>query len=261
MQIIDQLHRNIDFSFPPKKIISLVPSITELLIDLGVEEKIYGVTKFCVHPAQIRKTKTIVGGTKNLHIDTIKNLQPDLIIASKEENLKEQIEQLDKFFPVWVSDVKTFDDAINMITSIGKINDAESMAIKIVKKILSAKETRNTEITIPLKTVYLIWKNPYMTVGCDTFIHSMLTLAGFENLTKQQERYPEISEEQLEKLQPEVILLSSEPYPFKLEHITELKEKIPQAKVLLADGELFSWYGSRLQYSFRYFDELHKLLY
>jgi len=241
----DQLGRTIELKHNPKRIISLVPSQTELLSDLGLDEEVIGITKFCVHPDHWFKTKTRVGGTKQLHLDKIKELQPDLIIANKEENVREQIEELLKDFPVWISDVNNLNDALEMIASIGEIINKISRAKEIVnqiKKGLLQPQTTNYE----LQTCYLIWKDPYMTIGGDTFINDMLQRCGFQNIFEDQKRYPQISLEQLQAANCQLLLLSSEPYPFKQKHIDELQPLLPHTKIILADGEMFSWYGSRL---------------
>jgi ABC-type Fe3+-hydroxamate transport system substrate-binding protein len=241
----DQLGRTIELKHNPKRIISLVPSQTELLSDLGLDEEVIGITKFCVHPDHWFKTKTRVGGTKQLHLEKIKELQPDLIIANKEENVREQIEELLKDFPVWISDVNNLNDALEMIASIGEIINKISRAKEIVnqiKKGLLQPQTTNYK----LQTCYLIWKDPYMTIGGDTFINDMLQRCGFQNIFEDQKRYPQISLEQLQAANCQLLLLSSEPYPFKQKHIDELQPLLPHTKIILADGEMFSWYGSRL---------------
>ncbi|MBC8173489.1 MAG: ABC transporter substrate-binding protein [Chitinophagales bacterium] len=258
LQFIDQLHRTVEITFPPQKIISLVPSQTELLVDLGLEENIVGITKFCVHPPHLLKTKPKVGGTKNLRLDKIRSLQPDIIIANKEENSKEQIDELEKYFPVWISDVKNFEDSLKMITSVGEFTGTSNIASQIILRIRKEKMQLVAIDPKHFNTVYLIWKDPWMTVGGDTFIHTMIETAGFENMCKHQMRYPVLSDSQLTTLNPEVILLSSEPYPFKEKNVKELQELLPGAKVVLVDGEMFSWYGSRMQFSFTYFHELKK---
>jgi len=273
---IDQLNRTIELNFAPRKIISVVPSQTELLFDLGLNEEVIGITKFCVHPQQWFKTKTRMGGTKNLHLDEIRKLQPHLIIANKEENVKEQIETLAKDFPVWISDVNNLHDALEMMTAIGEITGKQNEAEILIKQIKTnfASLTNNQILkenfyskqpktqNPKLKTAYLIWKDPYMTVGGDTFINDMLYYAGFENIFSQLNRYPQITIEQLRsantsvETQCQLLILSSEPYPFKQKHIDELKDQLPDTKIILADGEMFSWYGSRLLKAPAYFKHL-----
>lgn len=237
------------------KIISLVPSQTELLYDLGLEEQVVGITKFCIHPNKWFITKTRVGGTKNVNLSTIKKLNPTLIIANKEENVKEQIEELAKDFAVWVTDVNTFEDALQMIEDIGHLTNTTTKANHLTQKIKEEFATIPS-INKPTNTCYLIWQNPYMTVGSDTFIHAMLQKCGFNNIFSHKVRYPEIDIDQLKTLDCQLLLLSSEPYPFKQKHIDELQTHLPNTKIMLVDGEMFSWYGSRLLHAPKYFNEI-----
>lgn len=240
----------------PKRIVSLVPSQTELLHDLGLDEEVVGITKFCVHPEVWYKEKIRIGGTKDFKVEEIRKLQPDLIIANKEENDKERLEILMAEFPVWVSDVKTYEDALGMIRGLGLVLDRIDEAEELVSKIARLKP----EINRPLKKcTYLIWKKPYMTIGGDTFISNMLECAGFENVFKSSNRYPQVTLEQLRQTETEYILLSSEPYPFATQHLEELETKT-RKKVLLVDGEAFSWYGSRILESWEYFTNLEVLI-
>jgi ABC-type Fe3+-hydroxamate transport system substrate-binding protein len=252
------LQQSTDLNYIPKKIISLVPSQTELLYDLGLETEIVGITKFCVHPQSWFKTKERVGGTKTVNIDKIRTLKPDLIIANKEENVQEQIEELAKDYPVWLTDVNSLTDALQMITDIGMLTgkkvEATNLASAINKSFADLKKL-TTQNTKP-KTAYLIWRKPYMTVGRDTFINDMLNHCGFENIFSNKKRYPEISIENLRIANCQLLLLSSEPYPFKQKHIEELSNQLPGTKIILADGEFFSWYGSRLLKSPAYFTQL-----
>lgn len=242
----------------PSRIISLVPSITELLFSLGLEDETIAITKFCVHPAHWHKNKTRIGGTKNVQIDTIKKLQPDLIICSKEENIQEQVEELATLFPVLLTDVKNYNDALEMISTIGKICYKENEALHITTNIKN--NFSNLAITNTIPAVYLIWHKPYMTIGNDTFIQDMMTKAGFENIFADKTRYPMIMVEDIAERNPAVILLSSEPYPFGNKHIAELQAYLPHTKIMLADGEFFSWYGSRMLEAPQYFNALLKSL-
>src|ERR1043166_6047234 len=265
---IDQTGQKIMLNKTPRKIISLVPSQTELLYDLGLGEEVIGITKFCVHPEEWFRSKTRVGGTKQLKIDQIKELNPDLIIANKEENVKEQIEELEKHFPVWISHVNNLNDAYEMIEQIGLMINKEQQAQTLIARIktnFSKLPTCLTDRQAPdfrLPTAYLISQNPYMSVGGDTFINSMMEAAGFENVFKNKNRYPEISIEDLLIAHCQLLLLSSEPFPFKQKHVEELKAVLNKveggikAQVLLVDGEMFSWYGSRLLKAPDYFKSL-----
>ena len=229
----------------PQRIVSLVPSQTELLYDLGLGDRVVGITKFCVHPFEWFSSKAKVGGTRTLQISKILTLEPDLIIANKEENDRDQIEKLEKHCTVLTTDVKTLQGALDMIKEIGKITGTSKKATEIThgieehfKGLKQAKQ--------PKKAAYLIWRKPYMVAGGDTFINDMLLHAGYSNVFAEQKRYPTVTNQDLVDAKPELILLSSEPFPFKEKHVDELVELCPDAKIELVDGEMYAWYGSRL---------------
>lgn len=261
MTFTDQLGNTIHLNAPPRRIVSLVPSQTELLFDLGLDDKIVGITKFCIHPKDKCKPKTKVGGTKKVNLETIAALQPDLIIGNKEENDRTQIEELQRLYPVWMSDIYNLEDALGMIKSIGEITGTAPKANALASEISAAFQSavpnppqRGKHSAI--KAAYLIWYRPWMAVGRSTFIDDMLGQAGFTNVFHQKTRYPEITLEELAGVAPEVVMLSSEPYPFKEQHIAEIKQLCPSAVVKLVDGELFSWYGSRMLQAASYFSSL-----
>ena len=232
-------------NFIPRRIVSLVPSQTELLHYLGLQDETVGITKFCIHPKEWLRSKTRVGGTKTLNIAAIKKLQPDLIIANKEENIKEQIEALANDYTVLVTDVNNVAEALQMIRTIGKITGKAAKA----KTLVAAIEAAFLNIRLPnapVNTAYLIWNKPYMTIGGDTFINDMLAKAGLKNIFARKTRYPEVTIADLQASHCQLIILSSEPYPFKQKHIAELQQHLPGTKIILADGEMFSWYGSRM---------------
>ena len=239
---------------PPKRIISLVPSQTELLHWLGLEEQTIGITKFCIHPDYWFRNKIRVGGTKTIDIQKIKLLHPDLIIANKEENIRDQVEELARNHPVWVTDVNNLGQALEMINDIGIITNTQSKSKELSAVIKD--EFSQLHITEVIPAAYLIWQEPYMTIGGDTFISDMMARAGFKNVFRHLQRYPQITVEDISASGCEVLLLSSEPYPFKEKHLAELQAKLPGVKVILADGEMFSWYGSRLLKSPGYFKKL-----
>lgn len=243
----------------PTRIISLVPSQTELLYDLGLRDEVIGITKFCIHPDEWFRRKQRVGGTKNLKIDLIKSLNPDLILANKEENLKEEIEILQNDFNVYVSDISTINEALQMIEDIGKLVHCQQKSIEIVNGIKAEMTQSRLEKKDKIDALYLIWQNPYMVAGNDTFIHDMMLDAGFNNLVKQN-RYPMMTLEEIKSINPTVIMLSSEPFPFADKHINEWQMQLPNTKIILVDGELFSWYGSRMLKSFQYFRGLYEEL-
>ncbi|TGE08036.1 ABC transporter substrate-binding protein [Hymenobacter fodinae] len=254
LTVTDQMSRRVVVPFPPRRIVSLVPSQTELLFDLGLGERVVGVTKFCIHPAQARTTATVIGGTKNFHLEKIEELQPDLIIGNKEENYQEGIEQLAAKYPVWMSDISTLDEALDMIRRVGLLTGQKEQAEALAREIqVSLAEL--PPVAEPPTAAYFIWRNPYMVAADGTFIDDLLRRAGFQNAFSAQSRYPEISAEQLRKTAPQHILLSSEPYPFSDKHIAEFQALCPQANIQIVDGELFSWYGSRLRHTAAYFQE------
>jgi ABC-type Fe3+-hydroxamate transport system substrate-binding protein len=242
----------------PRRIISLVPSQTELLYDLGLAGNIVGQTVFCVHPKAYFKDATKVGGTKKVKYELIESLKPDLIVCNKEENTEEIVTTLVGICPVWVSDIKNLEDACHMILLLGHVVDRDEEAGRIAQQI---RESFAHQAPLHRRScIYLIWKDPYMAAGTDTFINDMLRLAGFDNMMPEASRYPDITIEYMRELNPEVILLSSEPYPFRQKHIDELQDLLPQTRIILADGEFFSWYGSRLVNSQLYFKKLQALL-
>lgn len=250
----DQLGSTISLSAPPQRIISLVPSQTELLYDLGLEKEVVGITKFCIHPGHWKNAKSLVGGTKNFNINIIESLRPDLIIGNKEENDKLLIERLQQKWPVWMSNVDTLDHAREMIQSLGVIIGKQNEADELINEIDTVFKTIIPKP--PRRVVYLIWRKPWMAAGAETFIHAMLQQMGLVNCLSHLSRYPQLTDEQLQSFNPELILLSTEPYPFKEQHIFELSQVVPKAEVMLVDGEMFSWYGSRLRKAPAYFNSL-----
>lgn len=246
----DMLGRLLEAPARPRRIVSLVPSQTELLADLGLDEEVVGITKFCVHPQEWFRSKTRVGGTKQLHLEKIAALKPDLIIANKEENERGQIEQLARTTPVWISDIVHLTDALEMITRVGELCCREAEATRIRKGIEKGFQTLDTRVKSqsgqPLRVAYAIWRQPWMWAGAGTFIHDMLQRCGWENALDNLPRYPEMTLEELAQRKPDLILLSSEPYPFSEKHLPEVLAALPRARPLLVDGEMFSWYGSRL---------------
>lgn len=243
----------------PQRIVSLVPSQTELLFDLGLEDKVVGITKFCCHPANQVKSISKIGGTKNFDFEKIKALKPDLIIGNKEENYQEGIETLQRDFPVWISDIVTLEDSLDMILKVGQLTHKEPEAFRICQQLSIQFDSLQSPSRRP-RVAYFIWKKPYMVAANGTFIHEMLGKAGFLNVFEGLTRYPEISEADLKQTAPELIFLSSEPYSFREKHLQEFQEICPSAHIMLVDGELFSWYGSRLLKSVAYFNELRDSL-
>lgn len=261
IEIIDQTGRTVRLLKQPDRIVSVVPSQTELLSHLGLDEKLSGITKFCIHPEHIFRSKSRIGGTKTLDLKKIEALAPDLIIANKEENQKEQIEELASKFPIYISDIQTLDESLGMITDVGELTGTGEKAKETREKITEGFQTLEKDLQglNMLSCLYLIWKGPWMATGKNTFVDHILTRSHFRNILST-ERYPELGDNDIRNLSPEVILLSSEPFPFKEKHIEELKALCPGSKVLLVDGELFSWYGSRLLHAPPYLSALRKSL-
>lgn len=237
------------------RIISLVPSQTELLSYLGLEEEVIGITKFCIHPDKWFRNKTRIGGTKNINIKKIHQLSPDIIIANKEENIKEQIEELAEKYDVWVTDVNNFSEALDMIRDIGALVQREESAFNLILKLNEGfgklKNSFLDRKKIP--AAYFIWKDPYMVAGGNNFINDMMQYCGLENVFADHNRYPKITLAEIKEKNVELVLLSSEPYPFKEKHKEQIQKQVGAIKVELVDGEMFSWYGNRLLNSIDYF--------
>ncbi len=258
--LVDQIGFEHRLETSPQRIISLVPSQTELLFDLGLESRIVGITKYCVHPFHFLSTKKIVGGTKKVEISVIKELKPDIIVGNKEENTLEMVQELRKICPVWVTDVKALEDNAQMITDFGRIFNCRTEAQKWNDKIVFALADFNKFIKDKesKKVAYFIWKNPYRVAGAANFINALLKLNHFVNIYEDRVRYPEI---ELKKIRiegdPDLVFLPSEPYPFKEEDAFEIGRFTHHAKTIYVDGAMFSWYGSRLLKAFEYFKALH----
>ena len=251
IEVKDQLDKTVSLNQFPKRIISWVPSQTELLHHFQLDDKVIGITKFCIHPDQWYQNKERIGGTKNIDLEKVRKLQPDLIIANKEENTPEDIEALMKEFPVYISDVITIQDALLMIRDIGVLTDCEQKAVDLIDDV---QEAFSEFPKYQGKVLYFIWRDPYMVCGTQNFIHSIIEKLGFTNLVKEP-RYIELSVDQIKSYQPDYIFLSTEPFPFAEKHVTELKQ-LMDAEIKIVDGEMFSWYGSRMLKMKKYFDQL-----
>lgn len=259
---LDQIGRTLKLKKTPKRIICLVPSLTELLVDLGLEDSIVGVTKFCIHPNYLKETKVVVGGTKNINIEKIEALKPDIILCNKEENTKEIVKLCEQIAPTHVSDIYTINDTLTLINKYGELFSKQEKALIIIEKINSELTNFQKLITsTEIKSVaYFIWKKPWMVAANNTFINHLLQLNKFDNIYQNKERYPEIKFDELKvERNLDFIFLSSEPYPFKEKDILEIEQSI-NSRAILVDGEMFSWYGSRLIKAFEYFKNLRNSL-
>lgn len=261
MLVTDMMHRRLTVPECPGRIVSVVPSQTELLYSLGLDEEVIAITKFCIHPDQWFRSKQRIGGTKKLHLQQILDLNPDLILANKEENTQAEIEWLAERVPVWISDIRTLPDALEMIRSVGALvcraEQANALAARIAASFANIPVSNEQDKRE--RVAYFIWRDPWMAAGNDTFIDEMLRAGGWENAFASLSRYPELCAADIRNAQPDRVFLSSEPYPFKEKHIAELQEIVPEARITLVDGELFSWYGSRLLQSAAYFHSLRSL--
>ena len=251
LEYIDQMNNTIRLAKTPSRIVSLVPSQTQLLYSLGLDDKVVGITKFCIHPDVWFRSKDRVGGTKSVSIEKVQALNPDLIFANKEENTKEDIENLRKVAPVWLSDIANLEDSFDMIESIGEITNRKVEAALLLEKIKMGFAELSLLKESKKSIIYFIWNEPGYTAGKGTFIDDMLTKCGLVNAIEES-RYPEVPL----NLNPEVVFLSSEPFPFKEKHIELYQKLYPKAIIKIVDGEMFSWYGSKLIESPGYFKDL-----
>lgn len=251
---IDALGRYVAYNFPPKRIISLDPALTETLFYLELDEEVVGRTRFCIHPQGRVEQSINIGGTKDIKIERIHDLKPDLIIAEKEENTKEIVATLEKHYPVYVFEIQTVQDALKMIEELGYVTHREQKALTLKNDIDSAfKQLPSANHP---RVGYMIWKKPYMAVGRDTYINDVLETLGFVNpLADLPERYPVVTEETLQQAQLNYLFLSSEPYPFRDIHYDEFLSFLPDVEIIPIDGEMF-WYGPRMLQAAAYFSKL-----
>jgi ABC-type Fe3+-hydroxamate transport system substrate-binding protein len=257
----DSLNREIILKETPQRIISVVPSLTELLHDMGLERQIIGITNYCVHPVHYKATKTIIGGTKKVKLKLIEKLKPDFILCSKEENTPEMVAKLEKIAPVYVSDVNSFDEALQLIDKLGTILDRRTQAQHILDRINFRYKEFQSKFrgVFKRKVAYFIWADPWMVAGGNTFINDMIRISGFENAYASKERYPEINIKKMKVVAaPTLLIFSSEPYNFSDDEVFEVLRKNRKTITIYVDGQYFSWYGSRMIKAFDHFDEIHK---
>jgi len=256
----DARDRRMVLDRPSRRIVSLVPSQTELLAFLGLDDEVVGITRFCERPEGWRQEKTIVGGTKQVDLETVQALEPDLILANYEENTAEDVAALDGVAPVFVTEVKTVPEACQMIRTVGDLTGTSNQTSTLVGRIISRFDALPDFPS--LRTAYFIWREPYMTVGGDTFIHDVMRRGGFKNAFADQTRYPEVDLDALAGMELDVILCSSEPFPFhqKEKFTADLRAACPSTPPEVVDGQPFSWYGPRLLDTPAYLTELRERL-
>lgn len=256
----DALGRSVTLEAPPQRIVSLVPSQTELLSFLELDDRVLGITRFCVRPESWQDEKTIVGGTKQVNLERAAELAPDLILANREENTPDDVEALADIAPVYVTDVPAVPDALAMIRAVGALVDRADSAHQLADAIEQRLDA--LDLTPPIRAAYLIWREPFMTVGHDTIIHDIMTRGGFANVFDDRTRYPEVTLDALRTASPDVLLLPDEPFPFPQKNAfsDDLREGLPDTRIQFVDGQLFSWYGPRLLEAPAYLADLHAQL-
>jgi ABC-type Fe3+-hydroxamate transport system substrate-binding protein len=266
LTVVDALGRPFPVGAAPERIVSLVPSLSEALFAFGLGERIAGVTRFCVEPKEGVAGKTKVGGTKTLDLAAVEALQPDLIIASAEENREDDVRRLiDGGRPVFVTLPTTVRGAIDLLGQLALLTDSAEAAQPIIQEAEEALAAVREASAggEPLRVFCPIWRNPYMTIGPGTYMHDVIAVCGGRNVFEgRDQRYPRVELSEAAALDPEVVLLPSEPYRFRERHFADF-EAFPQmaavrrGNVMLVDGRMLSWYGPRIAQSLR---ELSALL-
>jgi len=266
LTIVDALGRPFAVGRAPERIVSLVPSLSEALFAFGLSERIAGVTRFCVEPREGVAGKAKVGGTKTLDVAAVEAVRPDLIIASAEENRPEDVRRLiDGGWPVFVTLPTTVRGAIDLLEQLALLTDSTEAArpiIQAAEEALAAARAVNAGRQ-PLRVFCPIWRNPYMTIGPDTYMHDVIAVCGGCNIFEgRRERYPRVELAEIATLDPEVVLLPSEPYRFRRTHLADFEAfsevaAVRRGNIMLVDGRMLSWYGPRIGRSLR---ELSALL-
>ncbi len=248
----------------PRRIVSLVPSLTEALFAFGVGERVVGRTRYCTQPPRCVGGVEKVGGTKKVDVGRVLDLEPDLVVAVREENARESVEALRAAgVPIFLGAPETVADALEMLEKLAGIVEAPraEAVIGLIERVYEglrrARPVRRPRTFVP------IWKGPYMGVGSDTYVHDVIEVSGGENVCGAHTRYPIVSPEEIEAFQPEVVLLPDEPYPFSAEDLAEFYAlDIPAAhgdRIHLVDGKLLTWYGPRMAGSLRQLSALLRL--
>lgn len=237
----------LDLPRPPRRIVSLIPSVTETLCVLGLAEALVGVTAYCREPRDVVRSKTRVGGEKDPDLELIRDLRPDLVVANVEENVAEHVATLRAWsIPVWVTYPRTVADGIRMIHELGEVTSTAERADAIARPLedLLARVSAATAARAPVPTFYAIWREPWMTIGRDTYIHDMLRVCGGANVFADRQRYPTVTLDEVAARRPRLVLLPDEPFRFRRIHVKDVAA-VP-ARVELVDGKPFSWYGPRI---------------
>jgi ABC-type Fe3+-hydroxamate transport system substrate-binding protein len=245
----------IELARPPRRIVSLVPSITETLCGLGLADALVGITVYCVEPRDVVSTKTRIGGEKNPDLEKIRGLEPDLVIANIEENLRDHVDTLRSWsIPVWVTYPRTVAEGIRLIAELGSVTGTEARARAMLSDIepLYERVVTNAARRPPVAVFYPIWRGPYMTINRDTYIHDMLRVCGGRNVfADRSERYPAVTLDEVAAQRPAVILLPDEPFRFRRAHLADFAgyvdvPAVRDGRIHLVDGKPFSWHGPRI---------------
>lgn len=252
--MIDASGVALEIARPPRRIVCLIPSTTELLCELGLADAIVGITAYCIEPRDVVRTKRKVGGEKNPDLDAIRALAPDLVIANVEENLRDHVETLRAWnVPVWVTYPRTVLDTIAFVRETGAVTGTEARAGALADELASLYEaTRAATAARPAVPVfYPIWRDPYMTIGRDTYIHDVLATVGARNVFGDRERYPTVTLEEMAARSPAVIVLPDEPFRFRRAHVKDFEAfpdvpAVRDGRIHLMDGKIFCWHGPRL---------------
>ncbi|HYE91646.1 MAG TPA: cobalamin-binding protein [Terriglobales bacterium] len=245
---------------PRRRIVSLIPSTTEILCEFGLADALVGVTAYCREPAAITRTKTRVGGEKDPDLDRIRALAPDLVIANVEENVAAHVETLRAWgVPVWVTYPRTVDEALVMIRELGEVTGAREPAARLLGELAPLlARVRATVASRPAVPVfYPIWRTPWMTIGPDTYVHDVLRVCGAANVFGDATaRYPEVTLDEVAARRPAVILLPDEPFRFRAVHRRDFEPyrdvpAVRDGRMPLVDGKPFTWHGPRLMEALR----------
>jgi ABC-type Fe3+-hydroxamate transport system substrate-binding protein len=240
--VVDALGRSLELHKPPRRVVSLVPSLTELLFDLGVTP--IACTDYCIHPCDKLTHLPRVGGQKDPDLEALLSLEPDLVIVAKEENLRRDVEKLERAgVPVFVTDVKTLGDGLRLPFQLGAAlgvprGVSETLHDQMAQGIADARRAAPPD---PLRAICFVWRDPWIAAGGDTYLSDVLSVCGCVNLLADKTRYPKLDLESAQNLRADVIVLPSEPYPFSERDLPSVERGI------LVDGTVLCWYGTRIR--------------
>jgi ABC-type Fe3+-hydroxamate transport system substrate-binding protein len=245
---------------PAQRIVSLVPSATELLCALGLADALVGVTAYCVEPPEVVRRRVRVGGEKDPDLDAIRALAPDLVVANVEENRREDVEALrGAGIPVWVTYPRSVADGLRMIGELGAVTGTSAAAGALLAELepLAARVRVEAAARSPVAVFYPIWRGPYMTINRDTYVSDVIAVCGGRNVfADEPARYPVVTLDEMARRRPDVILLPDEPFRFRRAHLADFAPHrdvpaVRDGRILLVDGKRFSWHGPRLAEALR----------